>query len=73
MKNIATGGHSDLKRVNPAAAAIDIGSTMHMAAISHKALSEAMRDKPDIQHIPARRIGRLGVSLHSAKMRAIRS
>jgi transposase len=34
MTKIATGGHPDLKMVNPAAAAIDIGSTMHMAAVN---------------------------------------
>lgn len=33
MTTIATGGHPDLKKANPAAAAIDIGSTMHMAAV----------------------------------------
>lgn len=34
MTKIATGGHPDLKMVNPAAAEIDIGSTMHMAAVN---------------------------------------
>ena len=34
MAKLATGGHPDLKMVNPAAAAIDIGSTMHMAAVN---------------------------------------
>ena len=34
MTKIATGGHPDLKMVNLAAAAIDIGSTMHMAAVN---------------------------------------
>ena len=29
-----TGGHPDLKMANPNAAAIDIGSTMHMAAVN---------------------------------------
>ena len=34
MTNPTTGGHPDLKMVNPNAAAIDIGSTMHMAAVN---------------------------------------
>jgi transposase len=34
MTKIVTGGHPDLKMVNPTAAAIDIGSTMHMAAVN---------------------------------------
>ena len=34
MTKSATGGHPDLKMANPAAAAIDIGSTMHMAAVN---------------------------------------
>ena len=33
MKRAKTGDHPDLKLVNPGAAAIDIGSTMHMAAV----------------------------------------
>ncbi len=43
MTKSATGGHPDLKMVNPAAAAIDIGSTMHMAAVS-----------PDASDMPVR-------------------
>ncbi len=34
MTKRRTGGHPDLKMVNPNAAAIDIGSTMHMAAVN---------------------------------------
>lgn len=34
MPKPTTGGHPDLKMVNPNAAAIDIGSTMHMAAVN---------------------------------------
>ena len=34
MTKSKTGGHPDLKMVNPNAAAIDIGSTMHMAAVN---------------------------------------
>ncbi len=34
MTKIATGGNPDLKMLNPAAAVIDIGSTMHMAAVN---------------------------------------
>lgn len=33
MTRRKTGGHPDLKMANPSAAAIDIGSTMHMAAV----------------------------------------
>lgn len=33
---ITTKDHSDLKMVNPKAAAIDIGSTMRMAAVNPK-------------------------------------
>lgn len=34
MTKPKTGDHPDLKMVNPQAAAIDIGSTMHMAAVN---------------------------------------
>lgn len=34
MPKSTTGDHPDLKMVNPNAAAIDIGSTMHMAAVN---------------------------------------
>ncbi len=34
MTKTKTGDHPDLKMVNPGAAAIDIGSTMHMAAVN---------------------------------------
>ncbi|MDZ4137711.1 MAG: IS110 family transposase [Erythrobacter sp.] len=43
MTKIATGGHPDLKMVNPAAAAIDIGSTMHMAAVNLDACDTPVR------------------------------
>ena len=53
MTKIATGGHPDLKMVNPAAAAIDIGSTMHMAAVS-----------PDACDTPVRAFGTFTQDLH---------
>ena len=34
MGKTATGGHPELKMVNPGAAAIDNGTTMHMAAVN---------------------------------------
>jgi hypothetical protein len=43
MTKMKTGGHPDMKMVNPGAAAIDIGSTMHMAAVS-----------PDVSEVPVR-------------------
>ena len=43
MTKIATGVHPDLKMVNPAAAAIDIGSTMHMAAVNPAACDTPVR------------------------------
>ena len=46
-----TTGHPDLKMVNPTAAAIDIGSTMHMAAVNpegtaccHRSTSNSSRN-----------------------------
>ncbi|WP_229747846.1 hypothetical protein [Marivita lacus] len=33
MAKTSTGDHTDVQLVNPAAAAIDTGSTMHMAAV----------------------------------------
>lgn len=53
MTKIATGGHPDLKMVNPAAAAIDIGSTMHMAAVH-----------PDACDTPVRSFGTFTQDLH---------
>lgn len=53
MMKIATGGHPDLKMVNPAAAAIDIGSTMHMAAVN-----------PDACDTPVRAFGTFTQDLH---------
>lgn len=53
MTKIATGGHPDLKMVNPAVAAIDIGSTMHMAAVN-----------PDACDTPVRAFGTFTQDLH---------
>ena len=53
MTKIATGGHPDLKMVNLAAAAIDIGSTMHMAAVN-----------PDACDTPVRAFGTFTQDLH---------
>ena len=38
-----TGDHPELKMVNPNAAAIDIGSTMHMAAVNPDACDMPVR------------------------------
>ncbi|SLN76931.1 hypothetical protein ROG8370_03925 [Roseovarius gaetbuli] len=54
MTNPTTGGHPDLKMVNPNAAAIDIGSTMHMAAVN-----------PDACDMPVRAFGTFTQDLHS--------
>lgn len=43
MTKIVTGDHLDLKMVNPRAAAIDIGSTMHMAAVNPNACDTPVR------------------------------
>jgi transposase len=53
MTKIVTGGHPDLKMVNPTAAAIDIGSTMHMAAVN-----------PDACDTPVRAFGTFTQNLH---------
>ena len=54
MTKRKTGGHPDLKMVNPQAAAIDIGSTMHMAAVN-----------PDADIImPVRAFGTITQDLH---------
>jgi transposase len=53
MTKSVTGGHPDLKMVNPAAAAIDIGSTMHMAAVN-----------PDACDMPVRAFGTFTQDLH---------
>lgn len=53
MTKSATGGHPELKMVNPAAAAIDIGSTMHMAAVN-----------PDACDTPVRAFGTFTQDLH---------
>ena len=46
MTKLTSQGHSDLKMANPTAAAIDIGSTMHMAAVN-----------PDASDTPVRAFG----------------
>lgn len=46
MTNPTTGGHPDLKMFNSNAAAIDISSTMHMAAVN-----------PDTYFMPVRAFG----------------
>ena len=46
MKKSSARGQPDLKMVNPGAAAIDIGSTMHMAAVN-----------PDSDDMPVRAFG----------------
>jgi transposase len=43
MTRTKTGGHPEMKLVNPDAAAVDIGSTMHMAAISPVSCDTSMR------------------------------
>jgi hypothetical protein len=43
MTRTKTGGHPDMKLVNPGAAAVDIGSTIHMAVVN-----------PDICDAPVR-------------------
>ncbi len=53
MGRTTTGGHSDLRMVNPHAAAVDIGSTMHMAAVN-----------PDSADIPVRVFGTFTRDLH---------
>ncbi|WP_371398854.1 hypothetical protein [Marinovum algicola] len=53
MTKRKSGGHLDLKMVNPNAAAIDIGSTMHMAAVN-----------PDTDIMPVRAFGTFTQDLH---------
>ena len=53
MTKRRTGDHPDLKMVNHAAAAIDIGSTMHMAAVN-----------PDTDAMPVRAFGIFTHDLH---------
>ncbi|MCX8507969.1 MAG: transposase, partial [Rhodobacteraceae bacterium] len=53
MTKLATGDHPELKMVNPSAAAIDIGSAMHMAAVS-----------PDASDTPVRAFGTFTRDLH---------
>ncbi len=53
MTKIVTGGHPELKMVNPWAAAIDIGSTIHMAAVN-----------PDASDTPVRSFGTFTQDLH---------
>jgi transposase len=53
MTKIATGGHPDLKMVNPVVTTIDIGSTMHIAAVN-----------PDACDAPVRAFGTFTQDLH---------
>ena len=53
MTRTTTGGHPDMKRINPGAAAVDIGSTMHVAAVN-----------PDICDTPVRAFGTFTQDLH---------
>lgn len=53
MTKLTTGDHPDLKMVNPGAAAVDIGSTMHMAAVN-----------PDSCGVPVRAFGTFTQNLH---------
>lgn len=53
MTERKTGDHPDLKMVNLNAAAIDIGSTMHMAAVN-----------PDNDAMPVRAFGTFTQNLH---------
>lgn len=53
MARKKTGGRTDLKQVNAGAAAIDIGSTMHMAAVS-----------PEHSDVPVRSFGTFTQDLH---------
>ena len=43
MTKLATGGHPDLKMVNPAAAAINIGLTMHVAVVNPETCETPVR------------------------------
>ncbi len=53
MIKTVTGGHPDLKMVNPRVAAIDIGPAMHMAAVN-----------PDASDTPVRAFGTFTQDLH---------
>jgi len=53
MTKCKASGHPDLKMVNPNAAAIDVNSTMHMAAVN-----------PDTDTMPVRTFGRFTQDLH---------
>ena len=53
MAKKSTGDHPELKMVNPGAAAIDIGSKMHMAAVN-----------PDSTDMPVRAFGTFTHDLH---------
>ena len=55
MPETNTGDHPDLKMVNPGAAAIDIGSTMHMAAVNPQACGD----------MPVRAFGTFTQDLHA--------
>lgn len=53
MTKMTTGGQPDMKMVNSHAAAVDIGSTMHMAAVN-----------PDACEMPVRAFGTFAQDLH---------
>ena len=53
MTRTTTGGYPDMKLVNSGAAAVDIGSTMHVAAVN-----------PDICDTPVRAFGTFTQDLH---------
>jgi transposase len=53
LDTTTTGGHLDLKRINPGAAAIDIGSTTQLAAVN-----------PSNADIPCRSFGAFAQDLH---------
>ena len=54
MSKPNTGGHPDLKMVNPDVAAVNIGSTMHMAAVN-----------PSRCDMPVRAFGTFTQDLHA--------
>ncbi len=57
MTKARTGGHPEMKLVNPWAGAVDIGSTMHMAAVS-----------PESSDTPVRAFGTFTQDLHELAM-----
>ena len=57
MTKARTGGHPEMNLVNPWAGAVDIGSTMHMAAVS-----------PESSDTPVRAFGTFTQDLHELAM-----